>query len=291
MRYILLISILVSVVMMAYSSQSITIPDITDTLYIGQVIATEIDLSKNQPERLYMDRRQSKESIEFFDLQSLPERPWHYLLRIAAFDTGYVQTERFPIYALTEGVTDTIFVEPFSFYVKSSITFSDTLQDIAPPTAFSLKFWDYAFPLAVLILLACAIYLANRFLWVQKQKQEMEVIDTRPAWQKAMALLTIFKQKHYLEDGEYLDFFFDLSIIFRCFIEWQYGIKAVEMTTFEIKQALEEIEKKREIISILGDMDMVKFAKFIPDANRARDILLWIEDYILSFSSEGHTDV
>jgi len=289
MRYIVILSALLAVFMLCYSSESIYIPNATDTLYIGQVLSKEIDLSKNQPERIYIDRRQSPKELEFFDLLAIPDKPWHYLLRVAAFDTGYVQTERFPIYAMSGGVADTFYVEPFGFYVKSSLSFSDIisdslLADIAPPVSFSLKFWDYAFPIAVLLLLGCGIYLANRYIKKMQQQQYQVPVDTRPAWQKAMELLTGFKQKHYLENGQYLDYYFDLSIIFRYFIEWQYDVKAVEMTTYEIKQALYEVDKKKEIIAILSEMDMVKFAKSVPDESRARDMLIWIENYILAFA-------
>jgi len=289
MRYIVIITLLLAIAFQCYSSESIYIPDIADTLYIGQVLSAEIDLSKTQPERLYIDRRQRQKELEFFDLQVVPEKPWHYLLRIAAFDTGFVQTERFPIYAMTAGVADTFYVEPFGFYVKSSLTFSDVLSDslladIAPPVSFSLKFWDYAFPIAVLLLFVGGILLARRYLKKLQHQQYVIPTDTRPAWQKAMELLTAFKQKHYLEDGQYLDYYFDLSIIFRYFIEWQYNIKAVEMTTYEIKQSLNEMDKKRDIITILSEMDMVKFAKSVPDESRAKDMLIWIENYILSFS-------
>jgi len=78
-----------------------------------------------------------------------------------------------------------------------------------------------------------------------------------------------------------------LSLIFRFFIERQHGVKAVEMTTFEIKQALKELPQKTQIIKLLSEMDKIKFAKFVPSKKDAEDLLFWIENYILSFSQEG----
>jgi len=290
MRTILVLSVALAIAFTLFSAESITVPDIADSLYIGQVIPLEIDMSKYKSEKLYLDRKSGKEQLEFFELQSIPEKPWHFLLRLAPFETGAITTDRITLFTLNEGVADTFYVEPFSFYVKSSLAPEDTLiKDIAPPVAFYLKFWDYAVPIAVLLLIAAAIYLIMKYT---KQKVITPVVeDTRPAWVIAMDMLTAFKQKHYLENGLFLNFYFELSLIFRFFIERQHNIKAVEMTTFEIKQFLRDIPDKKKIIQILQEMDMIKFAKTIPVETEARDALYWIENYILSFSGEVQQNV
>ena len=265
-------------------ANSIYVADITEQLYIGQLINIELDLSEQQPERLFVLRERSTPEIELFDILILPDKPWQYLLRIAPFDTGYVQTERIPIYFTSSGQADTLYIEPFSFYVRSALTPADSLlRDIAPPRSFRWKFFDYLLPVLILLAIGAIIYFLMKFL--KKKEIEEEYVDTRPAWIIAFELLQLFKQKPYLQDGQYLEYYFELSMIFRIFIEKQFMIKAAEMTTFEIKQALEEIEYKREIIKILSEMDMVKFAKSVPMIKDAEDMLYWIEKYILSFSA------
>jgi len=289
MRTILILSIALALAFTAYSAEYITVPDVADSLYIGQVLPVEIDMSKYKPERLYMDRKSGAEQLELFELQPIADKPYHFLLRLAPFDTGQLTTDRIPLFTLNDGVADTFYVEPFSFYVKSSLAPEDTLQDIAPPVPFFLKFWDYTVPIIALLLIVATIYLILKYS--KKKVVEQVVEDTRPAWVIAMDMLTAFKQKHYLENGLFLNFYFELSLIFRFFIERQHNIKAVEMTTYEIKQFLQDIPNKQKIIQLLQEMDMIKFAKTIPIETQARDALIWIENYILSFNSEVQDNV
>ncbi|MCL2065163.1 MAG: hypothetical protein FWG98_12465 [Candidatus Cloacimonetes bacterium] len=264
---------------------SLWVSDISDTLYIGQLINIELDMSDYQPERLFVLRDRSTPEIELFDILTLRDRPWQYLLRIAPFDTGYVRTERIPIYFTAEGRADTLYIEPFSFYVRSSLTIADTLlRDIVPPRSFRWKFMDYFVPILILLVIGAIVYFLMKY-FKKKEEEEQEYVDTRPAWMIALELLQEFKQKTYLRDGYYLEYYFELSMILRIFIEKQYRIKAAEMTTYEIKQSLGEIEQKKQIIKILSEMDMVKFAKTIPILKDAEDMLYWIEKYVMSFAT------
>ena len=285
MKKITLILIFMAI-LSALTARSITMPNIADTLYIGQVLNLELDLSAEKPERLYVNKSPNQKQIEFLSLHEINEKPWNYLIRIAAFDTGFVSTGRIELFAIGENRTDSLFIEPFSFYVKSSLTLADSLiRDIAPPIAFRLKLWDYIVPLCVLFVILLLVYLYLKFK--KKKIFVQEVVDDRPAWVIVMEMLKEFKLKQYLKNGQYLDYYFDLSLIFRFFIEKQHGIKAVEMTTYEIKQALQEIAQKNQIIKMLSEMDKIKFAKFIPSKKDAEDLLYWIENYILSFSHEA----
>ena len=266
------------------SGNSIQISSVADTLYIGQLINIELDLSEYQPERLFILKEKSTPEIEIFDLLTLRDKPWQYLLRIAPFDTGFIQTESIPIYFSNNNIGDTLYIEPFSFYVKSALTYADTLlRDIAPPKSFRLKFVDYLIPVLILLVLVLLHFYIHKF---KKKDEEPEYVDNRPAWMIAFELLEQFKRKNFLHNGRYLEYYFELSLIFRIFIEKQFNIKAAEMTTYEIKQALAEIEQKKQIIKILSEMDIVKFAKSVPVIKEAESMLYWIEKYILSFSAE-----
>jgi hypothetical protein len=248
----------------------ITIPDVSDTLYIGQILQIPIDLSDIKPEKIYIDRTPNKTKIEIFDIAEIQDKPWNYLIKIAPFDTGFVQTEKFSLFAVKNSVIDTFFVEPFNMYIKSSLTQADTLlKDISPPIKFYLKVWDYLFVLLVILLIFVAIYIFIKFK--NKKNDSVIVEDLRPPCVIALEMLEIFYNKRLLERHLFLDYYFELSMIFRFFLERQYNIKAMEMTTFEIKKSLQEINEKREIINILNEMDKVKFAKSIPDYQSAEN--------------------
>ena len=267
-------------------ANSLQVSDIHESFYIGEIINIEIDLSQIKPERPFVQREYGDKPVMVLDLNEIKDKPWHYLLRIAAFDTGYVNTDRIPIYSLTQGQPDTIFVEPFNLFIKSSLTEADSLlKDIMPPVDFKLKFLDYFVPILVLLIIAAIFYFLNKFKHKTKEVEKI-VVDNRPAWMIALELLDILKKKRLLEDGLYLDFYFELSMILRIFIEKQYGIKAAEMTTYEIKQVFPNIPAKKQIINVLTDMDRTKFAKFTPDFTEAKETLIWIENYIRSFARE-----
>jgi hypothetical protein len=284
----LIVGITLFLLSLSLYARTVQLPDFAERLYIGQIIPIELDLSDIKPERLHVEASR-QQNLEFFDIREITDKPWHYLLRIAPFDTGYISTERFVIYAFTHDHADTIYVEPFSFYVHTSLTPADTLlKDIAPPLAFRLMLWDYLFPIVMLLLLVLfiwlVVYLYNRY--IKKVGGEVEFVDNRPPWKLAIELLEKFKEKRLLEADKYLEYYFELSMIFRFFIEKQFGIKAMEMTTYEIKVALTDCEEKLKILAILSDMDRVKFARGIPLKSEAVNKLVWIESYILAFSTE-----
>lgn len=68
-------------------------------------------------------------------------------------------------------------------------------------------------------------------------------------------------------ESDMLEYHFRLSLILREFIDGNYGISAVEMTTFEISMALGDsiTENRREIMDFLIYTDMVKFASAQPE--------------------------
>jgi len=271
-------------------SRSIVVSDIQEPLLIGQPIDLEFDFSELQPDRAFFLNERTHTRYQVVSFDEINNRPWIYLLRIAPFDTGYVETDRFPIFLSGSNLSDTLFIEPFTFFVQTSLTPADTLlRDIAPPVAFGLGFLDYAFPILILLILATAIYFLLK-LYKKKAKATEDYVDTRPAWMIALELLREFKQKEYLAQGKYLEYYYELSMIFRIFIEKQFDIKAAEMTTYEIKQELPSISEKTEIIKILTDMDKIKYAKGVPDINESEELLKWIEKFISSFSSKDGQD-
>jgi len=272
-------------------STSIKIQDIKDTHYIGEIINIELDLREKSPDKLFVQRDFDNKSVVVLDIKEIKEKPYHYLLRIAAFDTGYVDTGKIPIYSLKQGLPDTIFVEPFKLYIKTSLTVSDTLlKDIKPPVDFHLKFFDFLFPFLLLICIFLIVYLFRKFARREKIVERV-VVDDRPAWMIVLELLEKLSKKRLLEDGHYVEFYFELSMILRFFLELQYKIKAVEMTTFEIKNVLPDIPSKKQIIKILSEMDKTKFAKFTPEFSDVKEILNWVEGYIRAFARDTNNDL
>ena len=138
----------------------------------------------------------------------------------------------------------------------------------------------------IIILLIFAIrYLIILLKKSKKNFSEPEIIDDRPAYIIALELLNKLKKDDLIIKGDFLNFYFRISLILRLFIELHYKINSVEMTTSEIRAnlILDNHSEKSEILKFLGQADMIKFAKTIPTELDTSAKLNWLENYLLSF--------
>ncbi|MBT5420007.1 MAG: hypothetical protein HOK80_03875, partial [Candidatus Cloacimonetes bacterium] len=119
-----------------------------------------------------------------------------------------------------------------------------------------------------------------------------EVVDDRPAYIIALELLNNLKKDDLIVKGDYLNFYFRISLILRLFIELHYEINSVEMTTSEIRAnlILEDHSEKSKILKFLANADMIKFAKAIPAISDSEKTLFWLEDYLKSFGNLKETE-
>jgi hypothetical protein len=154
-----------------------------------------------------------------------------------------------------------------------------TITDIHGPIKLKLKWWEIAIPLlALIIFILLIIYLIGKLKKEDlPEKKNKKII---PVYITAYDMLKKLKAKQLLEKGLYLDYFFELSYILRYFLEGYYKFNAVEMTTYEIKNALGNIAQKSQILALLNYADKVKFAKFIPTIEDGKKFEKWLEDYI-----------
>lgn len=183
----------------------------------------------------------------------------------------------------------------FMLNVESVITDStQTIKDIAEPLSVKLKFLDYLLPLLILVFI---IFIFKSLLKYIKNSKKLisvpEIIDDRPAYIIALELLEKLKKKDLLKKGDFLNFYFRLSFILRLFIELNYKINSVEMTTNEIRTNLviDDHAEKSEILKFLSQADMIKFAKSVPSNSDSIKALNWLENYLRSFKQQETEEV
>jgi hypothetical protein len=93
----------------------------------------------------------------------------------------------------------------------------------------------------------------------------------RPSEEIAREALDALERDGLLERGASIEFHLRLSEILRAFVGADVGFNATEMTTTEVREQLEERGAslgllRAEVLRILEDTDMVKFARFsLPD--------------------------
>jgi hypothetical protein len=203
------------------------------------------------------------------------------------FDTGEFT---FPELEFAVKVADSLKIlktNEFILNIESVITDStESIKDVADPLPVNLQFFDYFIPFLVIILIILAVkYLINFIQNSNKDISDFEVVDDRPAYIIALELLRILKEDDLITKGDFLNFYFRISLILRLFIELHYKINSVEMTTSEIRAnlVLADHSEKSEILKFLMQADMIKFAKAIPTNSDSEVAMNWLENYLKSF--------
>ena len=153
----------------------------------------------------------------------------------------------------------------------------EDIKGLKPPI--DIKGVNKVFYLIVLLLIGVGLvawfYLKSkaRALKIPEIPEELK----KPAWEVALSELEQLKESDLLEKKLIKKFYIILSEIIRKYIQRRFQIVALDRTTPEIKQELKGVKIDRKIIdlinSFLQDCDLVKFAKFIPKAERIDDNL------------------
>ena len=107
-----------------------------------------------------------------------------------------------------------------------------------------------------------------------------------PAIITAREKLAILKDANLWQSGKYKDYYTDLTDIAREYLEGQFDIDAIEMTSDEILEEVRKIQLDNVIFNKLQNTlttaDLVKFAKATPspteNENAFKDINSFIED-------------
>lgn len=149
------------------------------------------------------------------------------------------------------------------------------ITDIKPAAQVSISFWEYIIIyqkilwsiLVILLLLGLALfYLRSR------KKTETPVVEPIkpliPAEIIALEKLNLLKDKKLWQNNQTKSFYSEISEILREYLENQFKIRALELTTDEILINLRWVKieetQKENLKNILRISDLVKFAKEKP---------------------------
>ena len=214
-------------------------------------------------------------------------------LTLTSFDTGYVEipsigikyyksaqdttlytsyTDYMYIYVEPAAIDTTIAYRPIKTPIKQNITIEETVP-----------FVGGGIILAGLVLLI--IYIVRR----SRNKtyiEEEEVKPQIPAIVTAREKMAQLKEANLWQSGKYKDYYTDLTGIAREYLEGQFNIDAIEMTSDEILDEVRKIQLDNLIFSKLQNTlitsDLVKFAKATPspfeNENAFKDINSFIEE-------------
>ncbi len=195
---------------------------------------------------------------------------------ITAYDSGTYSIP--PFYAeLLSGDSLVRYYSDYSYLrvVRPDVTPKDTTDvifDIVPPRAAPVTFSDILPWLIIALLAAVVIYLLARFLPRNPFIRFVRPPAPRdPAHIIALRELNRLKEEELWQKGEVKEYYSRLSDILRRYIDDRYGISSPELTTDETvrmlqKAAVTSHEEMALVKEILSLSDMVKFAKYVPQA-------------------------
>ena len=280
----------------------------TDTIVVGQPF--DYQLSLTIPKDYYVEWKQFDDtlskSIDVLSVGELKTTPLNNSdnvmmsqnLKLTSFDTGYVYIPEIAIkYGKSrhDSILSTLRTDEVELYVTTVAV--DTTQAFRPikgvmrqnVTAKEVLPWA-----AIVIVLAGVVYLV---IYMKKHKKPVEVVVEEkkkpkiPAIVTARAKLADMKDNELWNSAKVKDYYTDLTGIAREYLEGQFAIDAVEMTTDEIMQAINTLNlndlTKDKLQETLITADFVKFAKANPSAEQNeqsfKDIDFFIEDSYVYF--------
>ena len=157
------------------------------------------------------------------------------------------------IYVEAVPIDTTMAYKPIKMPIKQNLTFIETTPYIGG-----------ALILAGLILLT--VYLIKRSK--SRNNIEEEFIPNIPAIVTARERLSQLKNANLWQSGKSKEYYTDLTDIVREYLEGQFNIDAIEMTSDEILQEVKKLQIDKSILNKLEDTlttaDLVKFAKATP---------------------------
>lgn len=283
----------------------------TDTILTGHPFDYSLDI--RMPKGYIINWNELKDtlnkSVEVISRSEIKEQPIDNSsdilltqhLTLTSFDTGYVEipsigikyyksakdtsvytsyTDYMYVYVEAAAIDTTMAYRPIKTPIKQNITFKET----AP-------FVGGGIILAGLVLLI--IYIIRR-LRKKTNIEEEEVKPQIPAIVTAREKMAQLKESNLWQSGKYKDYYTDLTGIAREYLEGQFNIDAIEMTSDEILDEVRKIQLDNLIFSKLQNTlitsDLVKFAKATPspaeNENAFKDINSFIEESFVFYQEQ-----
>lgn len=282
------------------SAQSIT-PTVRayiepDSILIGDRFTLTIDVEKDQVQSLFfpafaMDKAEGEEQPQFGVVECIEDHPTDTLehkgrkLRLrkrytlTAFDEGVYNLGRPSVLYADKNIVDTLYGSADSLHIVVStfkIDSTSMLCDIKPVKKMPFRFGEIAgytgIAFGVLALLAVAIYLLARHL-AKRGKSIADLFKPEPPLPPhivAISALEELQNQKLWQNNRHKEYYSALTDILRTYIDGRFGVGAMEMTTDEIVEAIKSLNLPQklamDVLNVLRDADLVKFAKAMPEA-------------------------
>ncbi len=270
-----------------------------DSILIGDRFTLTIDVEKDQVQSLFfpafsmekaapaedgMPQFGVLECLEDHPVDTLEQKGRRLLLRkrytLTAFDEGVYNLGRPSVLYADKNIVDTLYGVKDSLHVVVNTFKIDStamLRDIKPVKTLPFKFGEISgyltILLAILAILALAVYLLARYL-AKRGKKITDLFKPEPPLPPHIVAITALENlqnQKLWQNNRHKEYYSALSEIVRTYIDGRFGIGAMEMSTDEIVEAIKEIDLPQksamDLVSVLRNADLVKFAKALFEAS------------------------
>ncbi len=143
----------------------------------------------------------------------------------------------------------------------------------------------------LLIMFACALLWAS--LWAGKKLRKQAKMKRMSPAQRALTRLNELLDRKLVEKNRVKDFYVELTMIVRRYIEEQHGIRAPEQTTEEfLKTVSLKSDFTQEVVKRLKQFleaaDLVKFAAYKPSSGMIQESIDTATNYIKADAEENN---
>ncbi len=284
-----LIFLTITVALAAETQVSISVSDnlatIGDRIRLKIIVKTTADVDK------IIEKAAQK------DFEILEQRPFQkrkqqdYMvfekeIEIAFFKTGDFNVGPFDIdLKKNDEVIETRETNSIPVTIKSVLKEEDkdikSLKDLIEIKGDPFYILKYVI-IAVVLIIAVILVI----LWIKKRKKKAGVVEKpllSPLEELELRIKELSERKLF-EKGKIKLFFLELTQVLKHFLHRTYQFNAEDFTTYETLYDLKRREKEALILNnmefLFNTADLVKFAKFIPDAEVLGEVLKKIEGTI-----------
>ena len=275
----------------------ISIKTDTTNISIGEQIELKIEVNETNNvifPKLQLDSLGKVEVVESLPVDTLKNRlEKKYLL--TSFDSGqYVLPKQLVLINNKKFFTDSLLINVATVKV-------DTLKQKMFPIKSIKKepktFDDYRHLLWWLIPILIAIAAILYFIFRKKEKKEVPKVYVAPI-QEALERLKELDEKQLLKQNKIKIYYSELTDIVRTYIEKDINIPALESTTNELIETINDFNESsnlgisketiQQLKEVLQSADLVKFAKSKPIIEEIRDDRTIVEEILKNTQHAVH---
>ncbi len=214
---------------------------------------------------------------------------------VSAFETGTVRVPGLGFRYISDAGdtlwawTDTLFVEIESVLPDTAAAGAVAPRDIKPPIGLPRRIWPFLVAIAIAAAAAVGFWYLRKW-WLARRHEPSEDAEPEPVVPRRAAHVVAFERLRDLDRddpigrGEIQSFYVAVTEICRRYVRDRYAVDAIDMTTRELAPAMTRASIAASDVewttSFLSRADLTKFAKFVPEAERAREDYRSVWDFV-----------